>query len=154
MYIIILTSVYKNRHKSSKMMELSSSKKFNIKEHLKNIVIAVTLAIVFGLGWGLGLLSTSYPVEELTWTIQFIFSLFVGTQGILLFTLHGICNSDVRNFWKQLITSFVRKTKISSLIAKSKNFSMNTESANMSETANSLPMKDQIVDLSNMKENQ
>ena len=68
-------------------------------EHKKLAVIAIGLSIVFGLGWGLGLAATSSDVEEVTFTFQVIFSIFVGSQGLLIFIFHGIRSEIVRKEW-------------------------------------------------------
>ena len=67
----------------------------------KHFTIAITLAVVFGLGWAFGLAATSLPIKELTFTLQILFSVFVGLQGFLIFLLHGIRNKDARNAWKR-----------------------------------------------------
>ena len=94
----------------------------------KHFIIALSLAIVFGLGWGFGLAATSHPIKELTFTFQIVFSLFVGSQGILIFLLHGIRNKDARTLWKQcfiriggdsLIDNIVSLTKSSSAAPQS-----------------------------------
>ena len=57
----------------------------------KQLIIAIGLATLFGLGWGFGLAtSSSTPVKEITCAFQIIFSTFVGFQGVLFFVLHGL----------------------------------------------------------------
>ena len=80
MFIVILVSVIKNRRAINK----------GRREMRDRLVIALSLAVVFGLGWGFGLLATTYPSEGATITFQVIFSLLVASQGILLFVLHGL----------------------------------------------------------------
>ena len=55
---------------------------------LTNFTIAARLAVVFGLGWALGLAATSLPVKELTLTF---------------FALHGVRNQDIRMLWTYYI---------------------------------------------------
>ena len=74
-----------------------------IKAYKNNLFIAMSLAVVLGLGWGFGLLATSST--SITRTFQIFFSIFVGAQGILLFLLHGLRNSDARKLWKNCLTS-------------------------------------------------
>ena len=82
---------------------ISSTKDTSKLESLKkHFTIAITLAVVFGLGWAFGLAATSLPIKELTFTFQVLFSLFVGLQGFLIFLFHGIRNKDARNAWKRL----------------------------------------------------
>ena len=71
-----------------------------VSEMKKNFFIAMSLSVVLGLGWGLGLAATSSSVVELTVTFQVIFSIFVGLQGVLIFALHGVRNKDARDLWK------------------------------------------------------
>jgi hypothetical protein len=104
MFAIIITSILKKRRAANKLESQS-----NFKLYRENLIIALSLAVVFGLGWGFGLLATSYPVEELTITFQVLFSIFVGAQGALLFLLHGVRNSDARGVWKRLAISTNRQ---------------------------------------------
>ena len=109
MFVVILVSVVKN--KSQKLQSNESSTKL----HKENLIIALSLAVVFGLGWGFGLLTTSSSIEGLTITFQVIFSIFVGAQGALLFLLHGVRNPDVRAVWKGWWTSLGSITRLSSV---------------------------------------
>lgn len=93
MFAIIVASIVKKRSSISNASVQSSL-------HRENLIVALSLAVVFGLGWGFGLLATSYPVEEVTFTFQILFSVFVGLQGGLLFLLHGVRNPDARRLWK------------------------------------------------------
>jgi len=70
----------------------------------KNFIIALSLAILLGLGWGIGLLaSTYYEAPELSFIFQVIFAVFVGSQGVIIFILHGVRDTDFRDFWLQLL---------------------------------------------------
>ena len=63
----------------------------------KNLMIAVVLSITFGLGWGFGFLATSHDIEPIVITFQTIFTVVVGFQGVLLFTLHGAHGPEVQS---------------------------------------------------------
>lgn len=91
----------------------------------ENFIIALSLAVVFGLGWGLGLLATSNPVEEVTIGLQVLFSIFVGAQGVLLFILHGIRNTDSRKLWKRCFFS-MRCTRLLLTVISSKSTARST----------------------------
>ena len=67
----------------------------------QNFIIAVGLSLLFGLGWGFGLTATSSNTKEVTFAFQVIFSLFVGSQGILIFFFHGLRSPDFRQVWQQ-----------------------------------------------------
>ncbi len=109
MFIVILVSIVKHKRHLNKQTQSKSDYKY-VKD---NLVIALSLAVIFGLGWGFGLLATSYPVEAVTITFQVIFSIFVGAQGVLLFLLHGVRNSDAQHVWKNWLTSFSTTTRLS-----------------------------------------
>ena len=68
----------------------------------QNLIIAAGLSLLFGLGWGFGLTATSSDVEELTFAFQVLFSLFVGSQGVLIFVFHGIRSPQFRQVWVSL----------------------------------------------------
>ena len=92
MYIVILVLFCRHAQRS----KADKQQKLKI---FQNFVVAITLAVVLGLGWGIGLLATSHNVQALTITFQIVFSIFVGLQGVLIFLLHGICNADARKLW-------------------------------------------------------
>ena len=97
MFVIIMTSICKHAQGA-----ITSTKETNkLESTKKHFTIAITLAVMFGLGWAFGLAATSLPIKELTFTFQILFSVFVGLQGFLIFLLHGIRNKDARKLWKQ-----------------------------------------------------
>ena len=100
-----------------------------IKAMQTNFTIAATLAVVFGLGWGLGLAATGLPVKELTLTFQILFSIFVGIQGTLLFLLHGVRNKDIRNIWIQCFAAIGCKSRLTNVISSTKTSSAGPESS-------------------------
>ena len=65
----------------------------------KNFFISVGLSLLLGLGWGFGLTATSSDLKELTFALQVIFSLFVGSQGVLIFVFHGLRSPQFRLVW-------------------------------------------------------
>lgn len=75
----------------------------------KNLTIAIVLSITFGLGWGFGFLTTSHDVLPIVIIFQAIFVIVVGSQGVLLFVLHGVRNSDARALWKRILFIVPRK---------------------------------------------
>ena len=107
MFVIILVSVIKQTWKMK-----SAGSKGVLMEVRRNLVIAVGLAVLFGLGWGLGLAATSTQVKELTFTFQIAFSVFVGSQGILIFFFHCIRSKESLNHWKEW-SSKINKSHIS-----------------------------------------
>ena len=108
MFVVIFVSIAKRRRFSGQMQSKQDNK--NLKE---NLIIALSLAVVFGLGWGFGLLATSYSSEAVTIVFQVIFSIFVGAQGLLLFLLHGVRNIEARSMWNNWVTSFSTRARLS-----------------------------------------
>ena len=74
MFIIIIICLAKNRKNVKKKKELK-----------RHFFLVVGLSLVFGLGWGLGLLATSSETEKLSFTFQILFSILIGSQGVLIF---------------------------------------------------------------------
>ena len=69
----------------------------------RNVVVAAGLALVLGLGWGFGLAASSHNINAVACTFQFLFSVFVSCQGLLLLFFHGIRNKDVKKVWRSWI---------------------------------------------------
>ena len=93
--------------------------KISLQSMKKNAVVAMTLAIVFGLGWAFGLAAT-IPVDEISFAFQILFCFTVGSQGVLIFLLHGIKSKDFRDFWAQLFNVIDHKTHLSSIITSAR----------------------------------
>lgn len=114
MFVIILVSICKHKRNIAIQTKTKSSSFQTTKESL---IIAISLAVVFGLGWGFGLLATSSSVEGITITFQVVFSIFVGLQGLLLFILHGLRNTHARKVWRQCAVSICGKSRVSYILS-------------------------------------
>ena len=88
-----------------------------IKAYKAKFTVAAILAVMFGLGWTLGLAATSIPVREFSLTFQILFSVFVGAQGVLIFLLHGVRNQDIRKLWKNWFTTLGTKSHLSTILS-------------------------------------
>ena len=84
--MIILVSIIRDKSQVDKKTEFRGG---GLRSHKESFIMALSLVVVFRLGWGFSLLSISYPSEAVTLTFQVIFSVFVGFQGILPFLLHA-----------------------------------------------------------------
>ena len=124
MFILIMASICS--HTKAPVTDKKEGSMINMLK--ANFTIAATLAVVFGLGWALGLVATSLPVKELTLTFQILFSIFVGAQGLLLFLLHGVRNQDIRKAWIQCFATIGHKSHLISMISLMKTSSAMTES--------------------------
>ena len=82
-------------------IDINRNKKLKeLKELRKLIVIGTSLSVMFGLGWAFGLLA-QIPEQVISTAAQYIFSVFIGFQGVLIFILHGLRSTDVRKQWKR-----------------------------------------------------
>lgn len=70
-------------------------------EYSKILFMAMILSVNFGLGWAFGLLATAEFPEEVYLTFVYLFSIFVGVQGILIFLLHCVRANAARQLWKR-----------------------------------------------------
>ena len=105
-FVLILVSVCKH---TNNLKDKSRAEK--LRGIRSNFIVAMCLAVVLGLGWGLGLLATSSDILEVTVLFQVLFSIFVGMQGVLIFFLHGVRNKDARDLWKQCTGAVTRKSR-------------------------------------------
>jgi hypothetical protein len=142
MFVLIMISIC--GHTQAPVADKKEGSK--IKTMQTHFTIAATLAVVFGLGWALGLAATSLPVKELTLTFQILFSIFVGVQGVLLFLLHGVRNQDIRKTWMKCFTAVGRKSHLASVLSSTKTSSLGQESSratrNTSGVSNVPPKRD------------
>lgn len=98
MFFIIIACLLRAMHSNQRDFLSQQSKKRKLKKHF---FLALGLSLVFGLGWGFGLLATTSDAQELTFTFQIIFSMFIGSQGLLIFFFHVIRAPQVRRQWKR-----------------------------------------------------
>ena len=109
------------------------------KEFKKHFLLALGLSLVFGLGWGFGLLATTSNIQELTFAIQIIFSLFVGSQGVLIFLFHIVRPSRVRQQWKNWLCCGKRSKSLLVSSPKSPTSPQTSYSPSSAEEPGSLP---------------
>ena len=120
MFAIIMASICKHTRDMNNLHKENG--KHSLQSITKNAVIAMCLAVVFGLGWAFGL-AAAIPVDELSFVFQALFCFVVGSQGLLIFLLHGVRNKDFRGFWIHTLCIVGRKThrSRSSVVASAKN---------------------------------
>ena len=96
MFISIMVALCMHSKRTAAM----SGKDTNVKSMIaKHLVIAVLLSLLFGLGWAFGLIGTSSLPREVHLPAQYIFSIFMGIQGVLMFILHAVRSPDSREEW-------------------------------------------------------
>jgi hypothetical protein len=112
MFVIIMVSICKH----TRSIQNTKGEEGKLKSGRNNLIIAISLALVFGLGWAIGLAATSLPIKEIGYVFQILFCILVGAQGVLIFFFQGVRNKDFRYFWKQIFYTAVHKTRLSSVI--------------------------------------
>ena len=80
----------------------TSEKKMSIKQQL---VIAITLSILFGLGWGIGLPATQelHQTPAVRDTFAAFFIILTAFQGLFVFVMHCLRSKEARKLWSQWI---------------------------------------------------
>ena len=68
---------------------------------ISHLLIAAILSLLFGLGWAFGFIGTTSLPPSVYVPAQYIFSIFIGIQGVLIFILHAIRSADSREEWKR-----------------------------------------------------
>ena len=100
MFVRIMITLYQHTKQTARLKnnEKETETLKRIKQNLRYAVVLVTL---FGIGWIFGLVVTGYPDAPMavTFTLQFIFCLFVSTQGFLLFFFQVALSREARDFW-------------------------------------------------------
>ena len=97
MFVIIVFSIFKQQRHMNSQQTGNKNFKANFK---KRLLLLVTLSLLFGLGWGIGLFATnSLPVHWLRFSFQIIFVVLTSFQGLFIFILYGIRVLKVRRVW-------------------------------------------------------
>lgn len=111
MFIIIIVSLVRKQLKASNSKD--KKKSAFVKQQL---LIAVTLAFLFGLGWGIGLLSTQgiYNSKTARDVFATIFVLATTFHGFFIFVMHCLRSKEVRNIWRRWFCCGSRKEDITS----------------------------------------
>ena len=95
MFIIILYSLIRLKKKQNKDKKSTSNK--------QQLIIAITLSSLFGLGWGIGLLATQdiYSNKTVHDIIAALFILLTTFHGVFIFTMRCLRSEKVRKVWKK-----------------------------------------------------
>ena len=103
MFVLIMVSMCKHSYRKAG----STTEKSTLAFVRKNATIAISLAVLFGLGWGFGLAASGTPSKDATFALQLLFTIFVGCQGIMIFVLHGIRKAEAQNEWKRWFSAMI-----------------------------------------------
>ena len=98
-FIIIIVSLLRKTLQS----DIKTKNNNNITFVRQQLIITITLSILLGLGWGIGLLATqdihtNKTVRDLFATLFVIITAF---HGLFIFIMHCLRSKEVRNTWKR-----------------------------------------------------
>ncbi len=113
MFVIITTSIARQQNK----MKTSTGNKSLQTNFKQQTMLLLTLSLIFGLGWSLGLAATnSLPITWLRSTFEFLFIALTGFQGLFILLLYGVRLRNVRIVWlKWVYTIGGQRSKAASL---------------------------------------
>ncbi len=97
-FVIIMFQLLKKRYSAKFKESVSKNQNMTFKQQF---MIALTLSLLFGLGWGVGLFATQglYTVTEIRDTFAALFILLTSFQGLFIFIMHCIKSREVRKAW-------------------------------------------------------
>lgn len=98
LFAIIMFKLIKKRFKTKYHESTSKNQQMTNKQQF---MIALTLSLLFGLGWGVGLLATQglYTVTAIREMFSAFFILLTAFQGLFLFLMHCVRSKEVRKQW-------------------------------------------------------
>ena len=107
-FVSLLHKTYHNKRTSAaKATDANSSSSF-LRQQL---VIVFTLSVLFGLGWGIGLLATqdAHNNKHVRDLFSALFVLITAFHGLFIFIMNGVRSKDVRTVWKQWFNQVTRQ---------------------------------------------
>ena len=106
-FIVIFTSL-SSRPNMTKEVGRGKSSHRKLKESLW---VAIGLSLLFGLGWGIGLLASSRLPSYLRILFEWLFTLLTAFQGLVIFAIYCLRAADVRTFWMRVLCCQKRKQR-------------------------------------------
>lgn len=96
MFIIIIISLIKKG-----ALKADDNKMRTYIQH--QIVVAIALSTLFGIGWGIGLFATSsaYKQKAIRDVFAVLFVILTAFHGLFIFLMHCVRSTDVRKQWKR-----------------------------------------------------
>ena len=97
LFFVIFISLCRRSSAKTEVLSEQPSTWSKIKQQF---IVAVMLSLLFGLGWGVGLVATtSIPVLEVSLTLQIIFIILTNFQGVLILVMNCLRSADARAEW-------------------------------------------------------
>ena len=77
----------------------------------QHLIIAITLSVLFGLGWGIGLFATQniHTNKTVRDILAALFVVFTAFHGLFIFIMQCLRSEDVRKSWKICFFSVTRR---------------------------------------------
>ena len=77
----------------------------------QQLIIAITLSVLFGLGWGIGLFATQdiHTNKTVRDILAALFVVFTAFHGLFIFIMQCLRSKDIRNSWKRCFFGVTRK---------------------------------------------
>ena len=99
MFVIVIGSLLRKNFQP----EIKSKKSTNIKFVREQLIIVTTLSVLFGLGWGIGLLATQDIHTNKTVRDLFaaLFVIITAFHGLFIFIMHCLRSKEARSVWKR-----------------------------------------------------
>ena len=106
-FSVIVVSLLLKTFRSS----IKSKNSINAKFVRQQLIIAVTLSFMFGLGWGIGLLATQdiHTNKTIRDLFAAFFVLITAFHGLFIFIMHCLRSREVKTVWKRWFFNVSRK---------------------------------------------
>ena len=104
--IIFVSLVHRKLSLKLKNVIIKKERKLKSSSFRQQLIIAVTLSILFGLGWGLGLFVTEdiYTNKTVRDLVASLFVIFTGFHGLFIFMTHCLRSKDACNVLKKFVS--------------------------------------------------
>ena len=100
-FTVIMISLIRKQRKSNRLSEAKTKGRGS--DTKQQFRIAITIAVLFGLGWIFGLAGSQSLPEYISVPFQILFTTLVGFQGLFIFLLYVIFSPNARKEWKRWI---------------------------------------------------
>ena len=105
-FILIMVSL-----SSRPNLKKEGSKKANYRKLKENLWVAMGLSVLFGLGWGIGLLATTGLPSFIHIIFEWAFTIMTAFQGLIIFILYCLRAAEVRKVWKRILCCESKRPK-------------------------------------------
>ena len=104
-FFIIIVSLIRKHFKSNSNKHSKSSFLY------QQLIIVITLSVLFGLGWGIGLFATQdiHSNKTVQDILAALFVVFTAFHGLFIFIMQCLRSKEVRTTWRRLCFVVTRK---------------------------------------------